>query len=99
MMCPASAFGKPVCRLGLATRGDTGLTEIDVLAALESGVNFLNWPGGEDPLSRVIAGLGRRREEVVVCVQFEARRAADAATELRAILAALNSDYVDVLTF
>jgi predicted aldo/keto reductase-like oxidoreductase len=99
MMCPASAFGKPVCRLGLATRGDTGLTEADVMAALDHGVNFLNWPGGEDPLSRVVSGLGSRREQVVVCVQFEARRAADAAAELGAILAALHTDYIDVLTF
>src|SRR5687767_14501458 len=27
----ATAFGKPVCRLGLATRGDTSLTPDDVL--------------------------------------------------------------------
>ena len=96
--CPAAAFGKPVCRLGLATRGDTGLTEDDVHFALGRGVNFLNWPGGEDALSRAVAGLGSRRADVVVCVQFEARRADEAAEELRAILAALRTDYVDVLT-
>ncbi len=96
---PAAAFGKPVCRLGLATRGDTRLTEDDILFALDRGVNFLNWPGGEDALSRTVAGLGPRREEVVVCVQLEARRAADAAGELRSVLATLGTDYVDVLTF
>jgi predicted aldo/keto reductase-like oxidoreductase len=97
--CPAAAFGRPVCRLGLATRGDGALTEDDILHAIGRGVNFLNWPGGEDALSRVVASLSDRRSEVVVCVQFEARRAADAATELRTILSALGSDYVDVLTF
>jgi predicted aldo/keto reductase-like oxidoreductase len=79
------------------------LTGDDIRYALRRGVNFLNWPGVDagagDALSRVVAGLGRRRREVVVCVQFEARRAADAAGELRAILAALHTDYVDVLTF
>jgi len=99
LYCPAAAFGRPVCRLGLATRGDGALTEDDILLALGRGVNFLNWPGGEDALSRVVAGLGANRSEVVVCVQFEARRAAEAATELRTILSALHTDYVDVLTF
>jgi len=99
LRCPAAAFGRPVCRLGLATRGNGALAEEDLHLALGRGVNFLNWPGGEDALSRVIAGLGTRRSEVVVCVQFEARSAADAATELRSILSALHTDYVDVLTF
>jgi predicted aldo/keto reductase-like oxidoreductase len=100
--CPAAAFGRPVCRLGLATRGDGALTEDDILHAIGRGVNFLNWPGsesGEDALSRVVAGLGARRSEVVVCVQFEARRTAEATTELRTILSALRTDYLDVLTF
>jgi predicted aldo/keto reductase-like oxidoreductase len=96
---PASAFGKPVCRLGLASHGATDVTPADILHALDRGVNFLNWAGDEDVFSRTIAGLGPRREEVVVCVQFAARTAADAAGELRALLAALGTDYVDVLTF
>src|SRR5438876_11359230 len=79
---PAAVFGRPVCRLGLATRGDGALTEDDILSALGRGVNFLNWPGGEDALSRTIAGLGARRSDVVVCVQLESRRASDAATEV-----------------
>lgn len=97
--CPATAVGKPVCRLGLATRGGGALVDADVELALERGINFLNWPGTEDALSRVIASLGRRREDVVVCVQLEARTAADAELELKAMLRVLNSDYVDVLTF
>src|SRR5688500_8052068 len=95
----ASAFGRPVCRLGLASRGGSGLRPEDVHHALGRGVDFLNWPGTEDALSRAVAELGRGRERVVACAQFEARSAADAAEELRTMLAALGTDYVDVLTF
>src|SRR3954463_6295159 len=95
----ASAFGRPVCRLGLASRGGSGLRPEDVHHALGRGVDFLNWPGTEDAISRAIAELGRGRERVVVCTQFEARTAADATVELRAMLKALGTDYVDVLTF
>jgi predicted aldo/keto reductase-like oxidoreductase len=96
---PAEAFGKPVCRLGLASHGNAHLTEADVHHALDRGVNFLNWDGAEEPFARAIAGLGRRREDVVVCVQFGARDAGAAADELQAVLAALHTDHVDVLTF
>src|SRR3954447_1624261 len=96
---PARAFGTPVCRLGLATRGDSDLTVDDVNHAIGRGVNFLNNPGIDDPVSRAVAGLGRDRERVVVCIQFEARTALDAATELRRLLAAFRTDYLDVLTF
>jgi aryl-alcohol dehydrogenase-like predicted oxidoreductase len=97
--CSAEAFGKPVCRLGLASRGDGRLSTDDVHHALERGVNFLNWPGSEDAVSRTIAALGPRRAAVVVCTQLAARTAAKAATELRAILAALGTEHIDVLTF
>ena len=33
----------PVCRLGLATRGNTHLTRDDVLLALDRGLNYWNW--------------------------------------------------------
>jgi predicted aldo/keto reductase-like oxidoreductase len=95
----ATAFGKPVCRLGLASYAATAITAADIHHALDRGVNFLNWAGDEDVYSRTIAQLGPRREQVVVCVQFAARTAADADAELRSVLAALGSDYVDVLTF
>src|SRR5437773_2571511 len=94
LTCPATAFGKPVCRLGLAMHVQTTLTAGDVLDALERGVNFLNWPGeadnpgGADAFSQAIAALGPRRQSVVVCVQFAARTAAEAAGELRSVLAA-----------
>src|SRR5262245_19015779 len=45
LMTPASAFGKPVCRLGLASHVQAALTPDDVLHALDCGVNFLNWAG------------------------------------------------------
>ncbi len=104
LTCAAMAFGRPVCRLGLASRGQTTLTPAVVLAALEQGVNFLNWPGeadapgGADALSEVIATLGPCRDSVVVCVQFGARTAVDARAELRSILTTLRTDFVDVLT-
>ena len=98
LIAPFSSLG-PVCRLGLATRGTGELTEADILHALGRGVNFLNWCGTPDALSRTVAGLGQRRREVVVCVQFEARTAAEAERELVQILRELHTDYVDVLTF
>jgi predicted aldo/keto reductase-like oxidoreductase len=88
-----------VCRLGLATRGDGVLSPADVLHAVDRGVDFLNWCGAPDALSETIASLGPRREQVVVCVQFEARTAAEAKDELARILDQLRTDYVDVLTF
>jgi predicted aldo/keto reductase-like oxidoreductase len=102
---PAAAFGKPVCRLGLASHEQTSITPDDVLYAVGRGVNFLNWPGeadspgGADAFTEAIASLGPRREAVVVCVQFGARTAAEAAGELRSILATLRTEYIDVLTF
>jgi predicted aldo/keto reductase-like oxidoreductase len=96
---PHAAGNRPVCRLGLATRGDTELTPSDVQLALDHGVNFLNWCGTPNALSQAIAGFGDRREEIFVCVQLEARAAADAERELAQILAELHTDYVDVLTF
>ena len=101
---PRGYFGKPVCRFGLATRGDAALVTDDVLHALDRGVNFLNWPGeadapgGADAISRVVAGLGTQRDSVVVCAQFGARAASEAALELRSILDTLGTDYVDALT-
>ena len=89
----------PVCRLGLATRGTGRLEPPDIMHAIDRGINFLNWHGGADGLSRAIAELGPRREHVVVCVQFEARTAAEAERELASILRELRTDHVDVLTF
>src|SRR3954447_4322769 len=104
LVTPAAAFGVPVCRLGLASYGQTAITPDDVLDAVGRGVNFLNWqglaegPSEGDAYTRAIAALDRDRSSVVVCAQFGARTAADAATELRSALVTLGTDYIDVLT-
>jgi aryl-alcohol dehydrogenase-like predicted oxidoreductase len=99
-----SGFGPPVCRLGLASYGGTAITPDDVLSAVDRGVNVLNWQGlaegasDGDAFPAAVSALGARRESVVVCAQFGARDAAEASTELRSALAALGTDYIDVLT-
>ena len=103
--CPDLYFGKPVCRLGLASRGSGAVQPDDVLYAIERGVSFLNWPGQadgpmcRDGLSTAVAQLdAAAREPLVICVQFGARTIDDAREELRTILAELRTDYVDLLT-
>jgi predicted aldo/keto reductase-like oxidoreductase len=104
LITPPQAFGKPVCRLGLASRGQSTISPDDVHHALDHGINFLNWPGvadtpgGADSFSEVVKSLGSRRDSVVVCVQFGARSSDDAKEELVTVLTALGTDYVDVLT-
>ena len=88
----------PVCRLGLATRGNTHLQTEDVERALERGINYLNWCGHVDGLSRAVARMGSRREDVVVAAQFEARSGRDAKREFTSMLEQLGTDYIDVLT-
>jgi hypothetical protein len=89
LVTPAAAFGRPVCRLGLALHIQAALTPEDVFHALGRGINILNWPGlaegptGGDARSRVVSSLGSARPSVVGCAQFGARSAADAAAELR----------------
>jgi predicted aldo/keto reductase-like oxidoreductase len=84
----------------LATRGSNRLGPDDVLDAIERGVNFLNWYGGKaDPITRSVSQLGKRREEVMVCMQFSSRTASEAKKELDAQLRVLGTDYVDVITF
>ena len=86
LTCRADAFGQPVRRLGLASRGASSMTPDDVHHAIDRGVNFLNWPGfadtpgGPDALSQAIAGLGSRRKSVVVSVQFGAGRSTTPGT-------------------
>lgn len=88
-----------VCRLGLATRGTSRLEPADVELALGRGLNYLNWCGHRDGLSRAVAGLGKDRTRVVVAAQFQARTARAAARELDRLLGELGADYLDVLTF
>jgi predicted aldo/keto reductase-like oxidoreductase len=88
-----------VCRLGLATRGNTGLDRDAVFGAIERGVNYLNWCGYPDGLRDAVRRLGPRRREVTVAVQFEARTAVDARREIASILGELATDYLDVATY
>ncbi len=89
----------PVCRLGLATRGNTHLRRADVEHAIENGLRYLNWCGKPDGMSRAVAGLGRQRNEVVVAVQFKSRIADEAEQEFSWILDQLGTDYLDIATF
>jgi len=90
-----------VCRLGLATRGECELSADDVLEAVQRGVNYLNWCGREhtDGLTEAVRRMGTRRTEVFVAVQFMARRAFDAVSELQDLLGELGTSYIDVLTY
>lgn len=88
----------PVCRLGLATRGNTQLRAEDVEYAVERGVNYVNWCGKPDGMSQAVAGFGNRRRDVVVAVQFQARTARPAEREFSRILKELRSDFVDIAT-
>jgi aryl-alcohol dehydrogenase-like predicted oxidoreductase len=88
----------------MASYGNSSITPDDIAHALGRGVNFLNWaglaegPSEGDAFSNAVASLGKERQSVVVCAQFGARNAADAAEELRSVLATLRTDYIDVLT-
>ena len=95
----ALGHGLPeVCRLGLATRGNTHLRREDVEWAVACGINYLNWCGHPDGLSAAVAGMGRNRAKVVVAAQFQARSSIDAERELDSMLGQLRTDYIDILT-
>ena len=89
----------PVCRLGLATRGNTHLTREDVWEALQAGINYWNWCGHDDGMAAAITELGSRRREVVIAMQLESRDKEGAQRELEQNLSRLQTDYVDVVTF
>lgn len=88
-----------VCRLGLASRGNTGLSAEGVLRAIESGVNYLNWCGEPDGMSRAIRELGRERKKVVVSAQLSAQDYDGMRRELDSVLDELGSDCLDIPTF
>lgn len=95
----APLLAEPVCRLGLAGRGNTHLRADDVLYAVENGVNYLNWCAREDGFSRAIATMGEDRRKVIVAAQFSARSATEAQRELDWMLRCLRTDTIDILTF
>lgn len=88
----------PVCRLGLATRGNTHLKCEDVERAVGRGINYLNWCGHADGLSHAVARMGSARKNVVVAAQFQARSAREAEREFASMIAELGTDSIDVLT-
>ncbi len=88
-----------VCRLGLATRGNTLLDPDDVHWAVAQGIDYLNWHGKPDGLSRAVAEMGPRRADVVLAAQFKARTAGEAEREMDRILAETRSERLEVATF
>ena len=89
-----------VCRLGLASRGNTHLPAGSVRWAIEQGVDYLNWCGHADGLSLAVRELSdHQRAKIIVAIQFSAIRADEAEHELNRVLGELQTDYVDVLTF
>ena len=87
----------PVCRLGLATRGNTHLPADSVVEAVERGVNYLNWCGYDDGISQALPRLTRDR--VVVAIQMHAQSAREARRELEEALRDLKTEWIDVVTF
>jgi predicted aldo/keto reductase-like oxidoreductase len=87
-----------VLRLGVATRGGSQIQPDDVRYAIDRGVNYLNWCGHADGLSRAIASLGPKRSDVVVALQFEASSAASARREFARYLDQLETSYLDIAT-
>lgn len=88
-----------VCRLGLATRGNTSLDRTSVEAALDAGIDYLNWCGRTDGMREAIRNLGDMRRSVVIAVQLQSRTAQAARRELASIKRDLHTDYIDVVTY
>lgn len=88
----------PVCRLGIATRGNTSLDPSDVHWAVERSVNYLNWCGHSDGLSEAVAEMGPERSDVVLAWQLNASSADGARRELDDALAELKTDRIDIVT-
>ena len=87
-----------VPRLGIATRGNTRLSGDDFDYAFSRGVRYFNWCGKPDGLSRAVAELGSRRDEIVFAAQIKARTAERAERELEWILEHTRSRRLDVAT-
>lgn len=88
-----------VCRLGLATRGNTALEPEDVLKAIDCGVNYLNWCTHPDGLSNAVRQLGSRRKDIFIAAQIYAHTAEEAKREINGYLTEMQTDYLDALTF
>jgi aryl-alcohol dehydrogenase-like predicted oxidoreductase len=88
----------PVCRLGLATRGNTHLDPCDVHWAIERGVNYLNWCGRTDGMSQAVSEMGEKRQEIVFAWQIQSSSEDAARRELEDALTELKTDYIDIAT-
>ena len=90
----------PVCRLGLATRGNTHLDVDDVFHAYHRGINYWNWCGHKDGMSRAVGELGSNRGSVVVATQISTAgwTRDEMWREITAALDTLQTDYLDVVT-
>lgn len=88
-----------VCRLGLASRGNTTLGVEDVLEAVRRGVNYLNWCGYTDGMSEAVRSLGEKRGDVIIATQLSARSGVAARKELQEKLAQLGTDAIDIVTY
>ena len=88
-----------VCRLGLASRGNTRLSADDVWQALERGIDYWNWCGYADGLSKAVRQLGSRRSEIRLAVQIDGRRADEVERELERLLTLCGTNYFDVVTY
>ena len=103
-LAPAADFpplGR-VCRLGLATRGNTHLPREGVEEAVRRGVNYFNGPGAghRDGLTEAVRAMSpEQRSRIRLAAQFQARSASEAREELAEILADFNTSYIDVLTY
>ncbi len=89
----------PACRLGLATRGNTHLEPKDIRYAVERGVNYLNWCGRPDGLSRVVSEMGADRKNIVLAWQLQSGSEDAAARELDRALRELKTNCIDIVTF
>ena len=87
-----------VARRGIATRGNTRLSEEDIHYALGKGVRYFNWCGRPDGLSQAVANLGRKRDEIVFAAQLKARTADAAEREMDWVLGQTGSDRLDIGT-
>ncbi len=88
----------PACRLGLATRGNTHLDPGDVHWAVERGVNYLNWCGRPDGLSKAVSEMGASRDRIVLAWQIQSSSEDGARRELDDALDELKTETIDIAT-
>jgi hypothetical protein len=68
MVEPAGTPNRVVCRRGLGSRGNGDLDREAVLAALDRGIDYLDWCGQPDGRRDAIRQLDTRRRQVRIAV-------------------------------